>query len=54
MLRCLARGIPVICEKALATTVAEVSSIITRQQAATGFLAVTYNYTGYPMSYNFV
>lgn len=49
VLRCLERGIPVICEKALATTVGEVAAITARQQAGAGFLAVTYNYTGYPM-----
>ena len=37
-------GIPVICEKALATTPLEAVGLDQH-----GFLAVTYNYTGYPM-----
>lgn len=46
---CLAAGVPVISEKALATSCAEIAEIRTACEAAQGFLAVTYNYTGYPM-----
>lgn len=49
VITCLNAGIPVICEKALATTVAEGLSIQEHLIANNGFLAVTYNYTGYPM-----
>lgn len=43
------QGYPVICEKALATSSAEVRAIRNAIEARQGFLAVTYNYTGYPM-----
>ena len=46
---CLKQGMPVVCEKALATTSAEVRSILETRNATNGFLAVTYNYSGYPM-----
>ena len=46
---CLNQGVAVICEKALATTSAEVRSILETRAAKKGFLAVTYNYSGYPM-----
>jgi predicted dehydrogenase len=42
-------GCPVICEKALATSVTACDSIRHRLHSTGGFLAVTYNYTGYPM-----
>jgi predicted dehydrogenase len=45
----LARGIPVICEKALASTSAESDQLIQARDQCNGFLAVTYNYTGYPL-----
>ncbi|RTL57740.1 MAG: Gfo/Idh/MocA family oxidoreductase [Rhodocyclaceae bacterium] len=45
----LGAGYPVICEKALATTSAEARQIEAARNAAKGFLAVTYNYSGYPM-----
>jgi len=41
--------IPVICEKYLACSVAEVEQIKTALQKKNGFLAVIYNYLGYPM-----
>lgn len=40
---------PVICEKAMASSSAEAILIQQAQQETRGFLAVTYNYTGYPM-----
>lgn len=46
---CLAADFPVICEKALAATSTEAERIIAVRDAAKGFLAVTYNYSGYPM-----
>ncbi len=45
----LAAGLAVICEKALATSGAECESIQRSMEATRGFLAVTYNYSGYPM-----
>jgi len=42
-------GYPVICEKAMASSSAEAMLIHKAQQETKGFLAVTYNYTGYPM-----
>jgi predicted dehydrogenase len=44
----LQSGIPVICEKALAGSSAETHEI-GLARGNSGFLAVTYNYTGYPM-----
>jgi predicted dehydrogenase len=46
---CLRQGVPVICEKALAGTSADVQEIIEARDTSRGFLAVTYNYSGYPM-----
>jgi predicted dehydrogenase len=45
----LGAGLPVICEKALATSSAEALAIHRQLAEHGGFLAVTYNYTGYPM-----
>ncbi|MCI5136832.1 MAG: gfo/Idh/MocA family oxidoreductase [Candidatus Electrothrix sp. AR1] len=42
-------GYPVICEKALATSSQEASSICETLEEKKGFIAVTHNYTGYPM-----
>ena len=46
---CLNAGVPVICEKALVTTASEAVQIRDQLQRSSGYLAVTYNYTGYPM-----
>ncbi|MCU7839480.1 MAG: Gfo/Idh/MocA family oxidoreductase [Candidatus Thiodiazotropha sp. (ex Troendleina suluensis)] len=46
---CLTQGMPVICEKALATTSTEIQLILEARNAQNGFLAITYNYSGYPM-----
>jgi predicted dehydrogenase len=46
---CLERGLPVICEKALATTSSEALEIQNLCKEKNGFLAVIYNYSGYPM-----
>jgi predicted dehydrogenase len=40
---------PVICEKALAATPAQAEELCRLREETRGFLAVTYNYTGYPM-----
>ena len=49
VVECLKHGLPVICEKSLATTAAEVGNILETTKSESGFLAVTYNYSGYPM-----
>jgi len=46
---CLQQGFPTICEKALGRTYDEARSMVAAQAATQGFLAVTYNYSGYPM-----
>ena len=48
-LECLKADIPVICEKALASTAAEAREIQSLCNQKKGFLAVIYNYSGYPM-----
>jgi predicted dehydrogenase len=45
----LRAGIPVICEKAMAADLAQSESIHEALLETRGFLAVTYNYSGYPM-----
>ncbi|MGO1251859.1 MAG: Gfo/Idh/MocA family protein [Alcaligenes aquatilis] len=49
VIACLERGLAVICEKALACDSAQAQRIVDAQRANQGFLAVTYNYSGYPM-----
>lgn len=49
VIACLKASIPVICEKALATSINEAREIRKTLEKTKGFLAVTYNYTGYPM-----
>ncbi|MBR1219660.1 Gfo/Idh/MocA family oxidoreductase [Bradyrhizobium sp. U87765 SZCCT0131] len=49
VLACIASGVPVICEKALAASSADARQIKAALDKNSGFLAVTYNYTGYPM-----
>ena len=49
VIQCLEKGVPIICEKALAASSAEVLEIKKVLDINKGFLAVTYNYTGYPM-----
>jgi len=46
---CLEAGLPVVCEKALVTSSAEALTIRNQLAEKDGFLAVTYNYTGFPM-----
>ena len=45
----LAAGFPLISEKALAVSSAEVGAIRAARDQNNGFVAVTYNYTGYPI-----
>jgi len=49
VVECLRQGLPVICEKSLAATSQEARDIKGNVIAHSGFLAVTYNYSGYPM-----
>ena len=49
VMACLSEGIPVICEKSLATSSSDVEKIIQIRNLRKGFLAVTYNYSGYPI-----
>ncbi|MEW6639749.1 MAG: Gfo/Idh/MocA family oxidoreductase [Pseudomonadota bacterium] len=49
VLDCIANGVPVICEKALAGSSADARQIKAALDRHNGFLAVTYNYTAYPM-----
>lgn len=45
----LEAGYPVICEKALASSSAECAQIRQAVESTRGFLAVTFNYSGYPI-----
>jgi len=49
VMACLNEGFSVICEKALATNSTEAEKILQVRNRKNGFLAVTYNYSGYPM-----
>jgi predicted dehydrogenase len=49
VMKCLEAGVPVICEKALAMTSAEARELGELRERRNGFLAVIYNYSGYPM-----
>ncbi|HID01149.1 MAG TPA: Gfo/Idh/MocA family oxidoreductase [Piscirickettsiaceae bacterium] len=49
LLALLARQIPIICEKALVQNLAEAETLAAQFDPARHFLAVTYNYSGYPM-----
>jgi predicted dehydrogenase len=42
-------GYPVICEKALGTSSAECNQLAEKLKIHNGYLAITYNYSGYPM-----
>lgn len=48
LLSVLQAGIPVICEKAMVASLEEAQAVCAAEQQAGGFVAVTYNYTGYP------
>lgn len=49
VIECLEAGVPVICEKALVASPVEVDRIREVYDPTRHFLAVTFNYTGYPM-----
>jgi predicted dehydrogenase len=49
VIACLNEGYPVICEKALVTNSVDAKKIFEARGFNNGFLAVTYNYSGYPM-----
>ena len=49
VIKCIENNIRVICEKALAMSSSEAMEIKRKLERYSGFLAVTYNYTGYPM-----
>ena len=46
---CMRAGIPVICEKSLAIDSAKARRLLSIRDEQRAFLAVTYNYSGYPM-----
>jgi predicted dehydrogenase len=46
---CLEAGLDVICDKPLATSVAEARDLLATAELTRCFLGVTYNYSGYPM-----
>ncbi|MDR0454153.1 MAG: Gfo/Idh/MocA family oxidoreductase [Deferribacteraceae bacterium] len=46
---CILNGFPVICEKALVANAEDADDLLQITKEKKGFLAVTYNYTGYPM-----
>jgi predicted dehydrogenase len=45
----LEAGLPVICEKSMALDAAQGEALLETTREHSGFLAVTYNYSGYPM-----
>lgn len=49
VMACMRAGIPVICEKSLAVNSTQAKIMKKLRDELNAFLAVTYNYTGYPM-----
>lgn len=49
VMACMNAGIPVICEKSLAINSTQAQIILNLRNELNAFLAVTYNYSGYPM-----
>jgi predicted dehydrogenase len=49
VMACMRAGIPVICEKSLAVSSSQAQTILKLRNELKAFLAVTYNYSGYPM-----
>lgn len=49
VMACMDIELPVICEKAVTMTSESCHKIMTHQQQTNSFVAVTYNYSGYPM-----
>ncbi|WP_106420124.1 Gfo/Idh/MocA family protein [Salinicola tamaricis] len=50
VLKCLDAGLPVVCEKSLTVSSEKARKIKSVSEASGGFLAVIYNYSGYPMA----
>ncbi|PTU67282.1 gfo/Idh/MocA family oxidoreductase [Chromobacterium sp. Panama] len=48
LLAALKVGLPVICEKAMVADTKDAAIVSQAEQQSNGFLAMTYNYTGYP------
>ena len=46
---CIEAGLPVVCEKAMAMNTSEAKLIQENLARLKGFVAITYNYSGYPM-----
>ena len=49
VMECMRIGIPVICEKSLTINSVQAQTILNLRNELNAFLAVTYNYSGYPM-----
>jgi predicted dehydrogenase len=49
VMACMHAAIPVICEKSLATNRDQAQALLHSRDELNAFLAVTYNYSGYPM-----
>lgn len=49
VMACMRAGIPAICEKSLAISSDQAQAILKLRNELKSFLAVTYNYSGYPM-----
>src|SRR6266404_1060637 len=49
VMACLKEDVPAICEKTLATTSAEAKKILEVRNRKNLFIAMIYNYSGYPM-----
>ncbi len=45
----LKSGVPIICEKAVVSKLADARALLGQYQAEKNFVAVTFNYSGYPM-----
>lgn len=48
-MKCMEMGVPVICEKALAVNASQGKQLLELRNQNKAFLAVTYNYSGYPI-----
>jgi len=49
VMACMKAGVPVICEKSLTVNTGQAEHILKLRSETNAFLAVTYNYSGYPM-----
>lgn len=48
LLACMERRLPIICEKAMTATVCDAERVAAAMREYKAYVAVTYNYTGYP------